>query len=79
MTPRSPAQMSLVPDDEDQIARLDQFRAAQPDVPVLLLGGRPTAWVGDQKVEHSTLRDLLDGLEEIFRPGARTSCTGTAQ
>jgi hypothetical protein len=71
--------MSPVPDYEDQVARLDQFRAAYPDVPVLLMGDRPTAWVGDQKVEHSTLRGLLDGLEEIFSSGARTSCTGTAQ
>ena len=79
MTSRSSAQMSLVPDDEDQVARLDQFCAAHPDVPVLLLGDRPRAGVGDQKVEHSTLRGLLDGLEEIFRPDARTSRTRTAQ
>ena len=79
MTPRSPAQLSLVPDGEDQAARLEQFRAAHPDVPVLLLGTRPRAWVGGQKVEHSTLRGLLDGLEEIFRPGAHTSRTGTPQ
>ena len=79
MTPRSPAQMSLVPGDEDQVARLDQFRAAHPDVPVLLLGDRPRAGVGDQKVEHSTLRDLLDGLEEIFRLSARTARTRTTQ
>ena len=79
MTPRSPARMSLVPDGEDQAARLEQFRVAHPEVPVLLLGACPRAWVGDQKVEHPTLRGLLDDLEEIFRPGARTSCTGTAQ
>ena len=71
--------MSLVPDDEDQIARLDQFRAAQPDVSVLLLGGRPTAWVGDQRRSIPRLRDPLDGLEEIIRSGARTSCTEAAQ
>ena len=72
MTPRSPAQRSLVPDGEDQAVRLEQFRVAHPDVPVLLLGACPRAWVGDQKVKHPTLRGLLDSLEEIFRPGART-------
>lgn len=77
--PRSPAQMSLMPDSEDQAARLEQFRVAHPDVPVLLLGDCPKAWVGGQKVEHLTLRGLLDGLEEIFRPGGRTSRTGTVQ
>jgi hypothetical protein len=79
VTSRNPAQMSLVPDGEDQAARLDQFRVAHPDVPVLLLGDCPRAWIGDQKVEHPTLRGLLDGLEEIFSPDTRTSCTGTAQ
>ena len=79
MTPRSPARMSVIPDGEDQAARLEQFRTAHPDVPVLLLGDRPRAWVGDQKVEHSTLRGLLDGLEEIFRLGSRTSRTRTTQ
>jgi hypothetical protein len=79
VTSRNPAQMSLVPDGEDQAARLDQFCVAHPDVPVLLLGDCPRAWVGDQKVEHPTLRGLLDGLEEIFSPGARTSRTRTAQ
>ena len=73
MTPRSPAQVSLVLDGEDQAARLERFRAAHPGVPVLLLGACPRAWVGDQKVEHRTLRGLLDDLEEIFYPAARTS------
>lgn len=79
MTPRSPAQMYLVPDDGDQAARLERFRAAHPDVPVLLLGTCPRAWVGDQKIERPTLRGLLDGLEKIFRPDARTAHTGTPQ
>jgi hypothetical protein len=79
VTPHSRAQMSVVPDGKDQAARLEQFRAAHPDVPVLLLGDYPRAWVGGQKVEHPTLRGLLDGLEEILRPGARNSCTGAAQ
>jgi hypothetical protein len=71
--------MSLVPDGNDQAARLDQFRIAHPDVPVLLLGDCPRAWVGDQKVEHPTLRGLLDGMEEICSPSARTSRTRTAR
>jgi hypothetical protein len=79
VTPRSPAQVSLVLDGEDQVARLQRFRVAHPDVPVLLLGACPRAWVGDQKIEYLTLRALLDDLEEIFRPDARTSRTGIPQ
>ena len=73
MTPRSPGQVSLVLDGEDQAARLERFRAMRPDVPVLLLGTRPRAWVGGQKIEHPTLRGLLDDLEEIFRPDTYAS------
>ena len=79
MTPRSPAQVPLVPDGEDQAARLERFRAMYPDVPVLLLGTRPRAWVGGQKIEHPTLRGLLDDLEEIFRPDTHASRTETPQ
>ena len=79
MTPRSPAQVPLVLDGEDQAARLERFRATHPDVPVLLLGTRPRAWVGGQKIEHPTLRGLLDDLEEIFRPDTHASRTGTPQ
>ena len=75
MTPRSPALASLVLDGEDQAARLERFRATHPDVPVLLLGTCPKAWVGDQKIEHPTLRGLLDDLEEIFSPDVRTAGT----
>ncbi len=75
--PRGSAQASLVLDGEDQVARLEQFRATHPDVPVLLLGACPRAWVGDQKIEHPTLRGLLDNLEEIVRPDARASRTRT--
>ena len=77
MTPRSPAQMTLVTDGEDQAARLERFRATHPDVPVLLMGTRPRAWVGGQKIEHPTLRGLLDDLEEIFRPDTHASRTET--
>ena len=75
--PRSPARLSLVGDGEDQAARLERFRAAHPGVPVLLLGACPKAWVGGQKIENRTLRGLLDDLEEIVRPDAPTSRTGT--
>jgi hypothetical protein len=79
VTPRSPAQVSLVQDGEDQAARLERFRATHPDVPVLLMGTRPRAWVGGQKIEHPTLRGLLDDLEEIFRRDTRVSRPGTPQ
>jgi hypothetical protein len=79
VTPLSPAQVSLVLDGEDQAARLERFRAAHPDVPVLLLGASPRAWVGDQKIEHPTLRGLLDDLEEIVRPDAQASQAGGPQ
>jgi hypothetical protein len=79
VTSRSPAQVSLVLDGEDQAARLERFRAMYPDVPVLLLGTRPRAWVGGQKIEHPTLRGLLDDLEETFRPDAHASRPGTPQ
>ena len=71
--------MSLVPDGEDQATRLDQFRVAHPDVPILLLGDCPRAWVGGQKIEHPTLCGLLDDLEGIFRPDTHASRTETPQ
>jgi hypothetical protein len=79
VTPRSPGQVSLVLDGEDQTARLERFRATHPDVPVLLMGTMPRAWVGGQKIEHPTLRGLLDDLEEIFRPDTHASRTETPQ
>lgn len=79
MTPRSSAQVPLVLDGDDQAARLERFRATHPDVPVLLMGTRPRAWVGGQKIEHPTLRGLLDDLEEIFRRDTRVSRPGTPQ
>jgi hypothetical protein len=79
VTPRSPGQVSLVLDGEDQAARLERFRVTHPDVPVLLLGTRPRAWVGAQKLEHPTLRGLLDDLEETFRPDTHTYSPGTPQ
>jgi hypothetical protein len=79
VTPRSPGQVFLVPDGEDQTARLERFRATHPDVPVLLMGTRLRAWVGGQKIEHPTLRRLLDDLEEMFRPDTQASRTETPQ
>jgi hypothetical protein len=79
VTPRSAAQVPLVRDGEDQAARLERFRATHPDVPVLLIGTRPRAWVGGQKIEHPTLRRLLDDLEEMFRPDTRASRTEIPQ
>jgi hypothetical protein len=79
VTPRSSAQVPLVLDGDDQAARLERFRATHPDVPVLLMGTRPRAWVGGQKIEHPTLRGLLDDLEEIFRRDTRVSRPGTPQ
>jgi len=67
------AALSLVPDEQDQVPRLERFRAAHPEVIVLLRGPRPRAWAGGRKIERPTLRSLLDELEEIFPPGARAS------
>ena len=79
MIPGSRAALPTALDEEGQVLRLERFRATHPDVPVLLLGACPTAWVGDQKIEHPTLRGLLDGLEEIFRPDTYASRTETPQ
>ena len=78
MTPGHRAALGLVP-DEDQAPRLTRFRAVHPEIVILLLGAWPKAWVDGQKIEHPTLRGLLDDLEEIFRPDARTSRMGTPQ
>ena len=56
---------SLVPDEPDQVPRLERFRAAHPEVIILLRGPMPKAWVDGRKIERPTLRDLLDELEEI--------------
>jgi len=70
------AVLSLVPDEPDQVPRLEQFRAAHPEVLILLRGALPRAWVGGQKIERRTLRGLLDELEEILaaeRPAPSSS------
>jgi hypothetical protein len=68
--PGNRAALSLVPDEPDQVPRLEEFRAEHPEVVVLLRGPMPTAWVGRQKIARHTLRGLLDELEEIFPPDA---------
>ena len=70
MKPGDRAALSLVPDEPDQVPRLERFRAEHPEVVVLLRGPVPTAWVGGRKIVRQTLRDLLDDLEEMFRPVA---------
>jgi hypothetical protein len=57
--------------EEDQVPRLNAFRAAHPEVVVLLKGGQPRAFIGTAKVTALTLRLLLDKLEELFPPGRR--------
>jgi hypothetical protein len=71
--PGNRAALSLVPDEQDQVPRLVQFRTAHPEVVILLRGALPKAWVGGRKIEHPTLRGLLDELEEAFPPRAGSS------
>jgi hypothetical protein len=59
------AALGFVPDG-DQAPRLARFRAAHPEIVVVVLGACPKAWVDGQKIEHPTLRGLLDELEEIL-------------
>lgn len=67
MTPGHRAALGLVP-NEDQAPRLERFRATHPEIVILLLGAWPKAWLDGQKIEHPTLRGLLDELEEILSP-----------
>ena len=76
--PGNRAALSLVPDEEDQVPRLERFRSAHPEVVILLRGALPRAWVGGQ-VERHTLRGLLDELEEIFPPDAQHRQAGSPQ
>ena len=77
--PGNRAALSLVPDEEDQVPRLERFRAAHPEVVILLRGALPRAWVGSRKIERHTLRGLLDELEEVFLTDARASHAGASQ
>lgn len=69
----------MVPDEPDQVPRLERFRAEHPEVIILLRGAMPKAWVGGMKVARPTLRGLLDALEEIFPPEAQARNAGPAQ
>jgi hypothetical protein len=73
------AALWLVPDEQDQVPRLERFRTAHPEVVILLRGALPRAWVGSRKIERSTLRGLLDELEEIFTPDAQDRQAGFPQ
>jgi hypothetical protein len=77
--PGNRAALSLVPDEEDQVPRLARFRTTHPEVVILLRGALPRAWVGSRKIECSTLRGLLDELEEIFTPDAQDRQAGFLQ
>ena len=77
--PGNRAALSLVPDEQDQVPRLEQFRAAHSEVIILLRGAMPKAWVGSRKIARHTLRGLLDELEEIFPPDAQASHAGSPQ
>ncbi len=68
--PANRAALWLVPDEPDQVPRLERFRAEHPEVIILLRGAVPKAWVGGRKIARPTLHDLLDELELIFPPDA---------
>ena len=63
--PGNRAALSLVPDEPDQVPRLERFRAEHPEVIILLRGAMPKVWVGGRKIARPALRDLLDELEKI--------------
>src|ERR1035441_4812728 len=73
------AALGLVPDEQDQVPRPERFRTAHPEVVILLRRPRPRAWVGSRKIERSTLRALLDELEEIFPHAAQDRQAGSTQ
>ena len=70
MTSRTRSALSLALGEPDQVRRLERFRAAHPEVIVLLKGPTPRAWADGRKIERQTLHDLLDDLEETFPPDA---------
>ena len=77
--PGNRAALSLVPDEEDQVPRLERFRAAHPEVVILLRGALPKAWVGsgfgrapDGCGDHDWLA-LGNGLQGLPGPYGLTS------
>ena len=66
----------IVPDEQDQVPRLERFRADHPEVIILLRGAPPRAWIGRRKIERPTLRALLDELERTVPPDAPASRAG---
>jgi hypothetical protein len=68
--------LRIVPDEQDQLPRLEQFRADHPEVVILLRGATPRAWIGRRKVERHPLRALLDELEQTIPPDASASRAG---
>jgi hypothetical protein len=63
--------LGLVPDEPDQVVRLEEFRAARPDV-IVGDGGFGT-WQaripepdGETVITRYTLRELLDKLAELL-------------
>lgn len=74
--PARPA-LRILAGEQDQVPRLERYRADHPEVVILLRGALPRAWIGMQKIERHTLRDLLDELEQTVSPDAPASRAGT--
>ena len=73
--PALPA-LRIARDEQDQVPRLEQFRADHPEVVILLRGATPKAWIGGRKIERHTLRAVLDELERTVPPDAPASRAG---
>ena len=58
----------MTPSADDQTARLARFRIAHPRVIVLSKAAVPEAYpvLGEPPIQRTTVRELLDYLEEIF-------------
>lgn len=73
--PALPA-LRIMPGEQDQVPRLERFRADHPEVVILLRGALPRAWIGRRKIERHTLRALLDELEQTVSPDVPSSRAG---
>jgi hypothetical protein len=64
---RSP--LFLVPDDQDQVGRLNQFRAGHPSIKIHAGQGYWQAQIpqhnGEQVITRYQLKDLLDKLDTL--------------